>query len=131
MEILGTIRGNIIKMHACQGAGICSHNALHTMDNDEDTLDILQQILKLKILDSDTQGSRVLGSTGASYDRATEVISNDISNGRQRFAAEETRKILDNRNIEVQQQKPKRGRPRKRVRQHRQYLCLTTIQMKI
>lgn len=86
--------------------------------DDEDSLNILQQIRKLNILDPDPHGSTILGTSNKS---ASMFGSNDSVNIKALFAAVEKCKIVDEGTDEFEKQKPKRGRPRKRVVQRREY----------
>ncbi|KAG2045531.1 hypothetical protein BDR06DRAFT_978145, partial [Suillus hirtellus] len=85
--------------------------------DEEVSVDILQQILQLKILDWDPQGSKILDTNveiaesscedGLNPNEIIEALAKDI----------DTLQIVDEVNIE--KKKPKRGRPKKRVVQRR------------
>ncbi|KAG1843312.1 hypothetical protein DFJ58DRAFT_854529 [Suillus subalutaceus] len=89
------------------------------MDDDE-SVDLLQQIFELKILDWDTEGSiipetNVNQAVKSAYEDALKPTGNIGAPS----AGIERCHILDQGKDEIAKQKPKRGRPRKRVVQRR------------
>lgn len=96
---------------------------LHQMDED-DSLELLQQILKLNILDVDPHGS----STSATGRDTAESPSRNLSNNNGSdncgalSAAIDACDIAEGWNDEVETKKPKRGRPRKRVVNSREFI---------
>lgn len=87
-DMLGDAVGHITRMASTVGAFRYSHNSTQHMMDDDDSVEILQQILNLKILDWNP---------------------------------------LDEGKSEVAKNKPKRGRPRKRVVQRRECMNATPI----
>jgi hypothetical protein len=90
------------------------------MIDDVDSCDIWQQILRLKILDTDSENSSVIGSSGTSAEIAA-ALNLDDDDIATLAAAIDKFEIVDSRSTEDIKPKPKRGRPKKRVVQRREY----------
>jgi hypothetical protein len=91
--------------------------------DDEDSLNILQQIFRLNILDSDPHRPTILEAGSHSNQSASMVRTKDNIDDRALFAAIVKYKTIDKGKDDSNTQKPKRGRPRKRVVHHGENTC--------
>jgi hypothetical protein len=77
--------------------------------------DILQQILESKILDWDPHGSRILGTTGHAVGESYEDRVNTDANIAALSTAIDRCNIACEDEYEAEEQKPKRGQPKKHI----------------
>ncbi|KAG2352385.1 hypothetical protein BDR07DRAFT_1498423 [Suillus spraguei] len=109
----GNVRVNIIIILLLSNPLLMQQHI--TQMDEEDYVDILQEILESKILDWDPHSAKISGSG----DQAGEVVCQDAVNTGTNIAALST--AIEQCNIqgdvrdEVKKEKPKRGRPKKRV----------------
>ncbi|KAG2063554.1 hypothetical protein BDR04DRAFT_1163563 [Suillus decipiens] len=96
-----------------------------TQMDEEDYVNILQEILESKILDWDPHGSKISGSGDQTGEDVCENPANTGTNIAALSTAIEKCNIQGEARDDVKKQKPKRGRPKKRVVQCRNKLGLT------